>query len=128
MRTRSTTGPASRGHRRILGQRGNLGWRLVAVGPSDIREASDQQAHLHPGRGELVRLWHIQGEEVLATEWKGTNDFFGNTAAAGNVYASDYDLFELFAESARGSANCLAIYGGLDQEHGRQHEARTPAG
>jgi hypothetical protein len=41
---------------------------------------------------------NIQGEECLANEWKGTNDFFGNTAAPGNLYASDYDLVELFGE------------------------------
>ena len=41
---------------------------------------------------------HIQGEEALANEWKGTNDFFGNTAAPGNVFAYDYDLFEAFIE------------------------------
>jgi hypothetical protein len=41
---------------------------------------------------------NIKGEESLANEWKGTNDFFGNTSAPGNVYASDYDLVELFAE------------------------------
>ena len=41
---------------------------------------------------------NIQGEEGLASEGKGTNDFFGNTAAPGNVFASDYDLFELLAE------------------------------
>jgi hypothetical protein len=41
---------------------------------------------------------NIQGAESLANEWKGTNDFFGNTAAPGNVYASDYDLIELFVE------------------------------
>ncbi|MEN6337843.1 MAG: putative porin [Phycisphaerales bacterium] len=41
---------------------------------------------------------NLQGSESLANEWKGTNDFFGNTAAPGNVFASDYDLVELFAE------------------------------
>jgi hypothetical protein len=55
---------------------------------------------------------NIQGEEGLANEWKGTNDFFGNTAAAGNVYASDYDLFELFAEFGTAVGKLpVAVYG-----------------
>jgi hypothetical protein len=41
---------------------------------------------------------HIRGEEALSNEWKGTNDFFGNTRGPGNVFASDYDELELFAE------------------------------
>jgi hypothetical protein len=41
---------------------------------------------------------NIQGSESLANEWKGTNDFFGNTSAPGNVFASGYNLLELFAE------------------------------
>jgi len=42
---------------------------------------------------------NIQGEEGLATEWANRpTSFFGNTAAPGNVFANDYDLFELFAE------------------------------
>ena len=41
---------------------------------------------------------NIEGKESLASEWKGSSDFFGNTSAPGNVFASDYDLFDLFAE------------------------------
>jgi len=42
---------------------------------------------------------NIQGEESLADEWDDDGgEFFGNTAAPGDVYAFDYDLFELFAE------------------------------
>jgi len=50
---------------------------------------------------------NIQGSEGLATEWKDRADsFFGNTRtdidpdpdARDYVFASDYDLFELFAE------------------------------
>jgi len=55
---------------------------------------------------------NIEGEEGLASEWKGTNDFFGNTAAPGNVYASDYNLLELFAEFGTEIGKLpVAVYG-----------------
>jgi hypothetical protein len=55
---------------------------------------------------------NIQGEESLANEWKGTNDFFGNTATAGNLYASDYDLCELFGEFGTAVGKLpVAVYG-----------------
>ncbi|MBN1507700.1 MAG: putative porin [Sedimentisphaerales bacterium] len=43
---------------------------------------------------------NLQGSEGLATEWKGDpNAFFGNTyTGSPRVFASDYDLVELFAE------------------------------
>jgi hypothetical protein len=43
---------------------------------------------------------NIQGSEGLAAEWKGDpNAFFGNTyTGSPRVFASDYDLLELFAE------------------------------
>ncbi|MGE5295541.1 MAG: putative porin [Solirubrobacterales bacterium] len=54
---------------------------------------------------------NIQGSESLAREWKGTDDFFGNTAA-GDVFASDYDLFELFAEFGTSVAKVpVAVFG-----------------
>jgi hypothetical protein len=51
------------------------------------------------GGASLFCYGNIQGEESLAAEWNAsTGAFFGNTAADGNVFASDYDLFELFVE------------------------------
>lgn len=56
---------------------------------------------------------NIQGEESLADEWDDAGDeFFGNTSAAGDVYAFDYDLFELFAEFGTVVAKLpVAVYG-----------------
>jgi hypothetical protein len=55
---------------------------------------------------------NIQGSESLAREWKGTNDFFGNTATPGNKFAGDYDLFELFAEFGTDVAKVpVAVFG-----------------
>lgn len=55
---------------------------------------------------------NIEGEEDLANEWKGTNDFFGNTAGPGSVFASDYDLFDLFAEFGTTVGELpVAVYG-----------------
>ncbi len=56
---------------------------------------------------------NIQGEESLADEWDDAGDeFFGNTSAAGDVYASDYDLLELFAEFGTELGKLpVAVYG-----------------
>ena len=56
---------------------------------------------------------NIQGEESLADEWDDAGDeFFGNTSAAGDVYASDYDLLELFAEFGTEIGKLpVAVYG-----------------
>ncbi|HSW01277.1 MAG TPA: putative porin [Sedimentisphaerales bacterium] len=60
---------------------------------------------------------NIQGEESLADEWNDDNDgFFGNTPAAGDVFALDYDLFELFAEFGTEIAKRpVAIFGNYVQ-------------
>jgi len=51
------------------------------------------------GGASLFCYGNIQGEEGLADEWDDDGDaFFGNTQAPGDVFASDYDLLELFAE------------------------------
>ncbi len=50
--------------------------------------------------GGVSGYWygHLQGQPALSLEWEApTVNFFGNSNAGG-VYASKYDLFELFAE------------------------------
>lgn len=56
---------------------------------------------------------NIQGEESLADEWNADDDaFFGNTATAGDLFALDYDLFELFAEFGAEVAKLpVAVFG-----------------
>jgi hypothetical protein len=56
---------------------------------------------------------NIRGQESLADEWNDDADaFFGNTPAAGDVYAYDYDLFELFGEFGMELARLpVAVFG-----------------
>ncbi len=65
------------------------------------------------GGASMFCYGNIQGEESLADEWNDDGDeFFGNTAAPGDVYALDYDLFELFAEFGTEVAKLpVAVFG-----------------
>jgi hypothetical protein len=65
------------------------------------------------GGASLFSYGNIQGEESLAAEWiDAPGVFFGNTAAPGNVYAYDYDLFELFVEFGTEIAKLpVAVFG-----------------
>jgi hypothetical protein len=55
---------------------------------------------------------NLQGEPALSLQWESpTSNFFGNSSAGG-LYASKYDLFELFAEAGTSVGNLpVAVFG-----------------
>ncbi len=78
---------------------------------SHLKHQFDKPTYLLAGAG-MFCYGNIQGEESVAAEWNDdTGAFFGNTAV-GNVFALDYDLFELFAEFGTKVARLpVAVYG-----------------
>jgi hypothetical protein len=53
---------------------------------------------------------NLKGHADLKSTW-GSSDFFGNTSSGG-VYASDYDIFEVFAEYGfKGLGMPMAVFG-----------------
>jgi len=77
-----------------------------------LKRQIDEPTYVLAGAG-WYDYGNIQGEESLADEWDDdATAFFGNTATAGDVFAYDYDLLELFAEFGTAvRALPLAVFG-----------------
>lgn len=81
-----------------------------------VKHQFDKPTYVLGGAG-WYDYGNIQGEESLANEWNdNATAFFGNTATAGNLFALDYDLFELFAEFGTEVAKLpVAVFGNYVQ-------------